>query len=147
MYVYDILKTKGSTVYSVEPTDTVYQAIAKMDELDIGALLVMQKQKLKGIFSERDYRSKVILKGRSSKETAVKDIMSDKIYYVDPKDTVEECMSLMTEERIRHLPVLKEQKVAGVVSIGDLVKSIISKQKVEIDHLRTYIQGGRSYPG
>ncbi|HKK46490.1 MAG TPA: CBS domain-containing protein [Balneolaceae bacterium] len=145
MLVRDILKNKGTKVYSISPDQTVYEAIAKMDNLDIGALVVMNGQSLQGILSERDYRSKVILKGRTSKTTKVRDIMTNDVYYVTPSDTAEMCMSLMTNKKIRHLPVINGNDVVGVISIGDLVKAIISKQKVEISHLRHYIQG--SYPG
>ncbi len=147
MLVRDILKNKGHEVYSVEPTQTVYEAIAKMDKLDIGALVVMSGETLNGILSERDYRSKVILKGRSSKNTAVREIMSPDVYCVSPSDSVKGCMSIMTDKKIRHLPVMEQDKVVGVISIGDLVKSIISKQKNEISNLRHYIQGEGSYPG
>lgn len=147
MFVRDILKVKGNAVYSVQPNQTVYEAIAKMDKLDIGALLVMEGDNLKGVLSERDYRSKIILKGRSSKSTVVSEIMSKQVYCVEPTDSVQNCMSIMTEKKIRHLPVLQDDKVTGVVSIGDLVKSIISKQKVEINNLRGYIQEGGAYPG
>jgi len=147
MLVRDILKNKGTEVYSVAPDETVYQAIKKMDELDIGALLVLNNQKLKGIISERDYRSKVILKGRASKSTDVSEIMTGDIFYVEPSDSVETCMSIMTEKKIRHLPVMKGDEVVGVVSIGDLVKNIISQQKFEIKNMRHYIQGHESYPG
>lgn len=145
MLVRDILKNKGTKVHAISPDHTVYEAIAKMDKFDIGALVVLNGQSLKGIISERDYRSKVILKGRTSKTTNVSEIMTGDVYYVTPSDSVETCMSLMTEKKIRHLPVMKNEDVIGVVSIGDLVKAIISKQKVEITHLRHYIQG--SYPG
>lgn len=144
MLVRDILKSKGKEVYSISPNKTVYDAIAKMDQLDIGALVVLNDQSLQGIISERDYRSKVILKGRTSKQTKVGEIMTGEVYCVAPTDTAEMCMSLMTEKKIRHLPVVDNNNVIGVVSIGDLVKAIISKQKVEISHMRNYIQG--SYP-
>jgi len=147
MLVRDILKSKGTKVYSIAPKQTVFEAIKKMDELDIGALLVVNDQKLKGIISERDYRSKVILKGRSSKSTNVSEIMSEDIIYVEPGDSVESCMSIMTEKKIRHLPVMKGDDILGVISIGDLVKNIISQQKFEIKNLRHYIQGHGSYPG
>lgn len=147
MLVRDILKNKGTKVYSIAPDQTVYEAIAKMDKLDIGALIVLNDQKLKGIISERDYRSKVILRGRSSKSTAVSEIMTDDVYYVEPTDSVKKCMSIMTDKKIRHLPVMKGDEVTGVISIGDLVKTIISKQKFEIKNLRHYIQGQGSYPG
>jgi CBS domain-containing protein len=147
MLVRDILKNKGTKVYSIAPDQTVYEAISKMDELDIGALVVLNDQKLKGIISERDYRSKVILKGRASKSTNVQQIMSGNVYCVEPTDSVETCMSIMTEKKIRHLPVIENDDVVGVISIGDLVKNIISKQKFEIKSLRHYIQGEGSYPG
>lgn len=144
MLVRDILKDKGTTVYSVPPDQTVYDAIAKMADLNIGALLVMEDNELKGIISERDYRNKVILKGRTSKTTLVKEIMTENVYCIQPKDTVEEGMAIMTEKKIRHLPVVENDSVVGVVSIGDLVKAVISRQEVEIKNLRHYIAG--QYP-
>lgn len=147
MLVRDILNSKGTKVYSVAPDETVYQAIAKMDKLNIGALIVLKNQQLEGIISERDYRSKVILKGRSSKSTNVNEIMTPDVYYVSPADSVERCMSIMTEKKIRHLPVMEGDDIVGVVSIGDLVKNIISQQKFEIKNLRHYIQGEGMYPG
>lgn len=147
MLVRDILKSKGTTVYSIRPDQTVYKAIEKLDELDIGALLVMSGEKLQGILSERDYRSKVILKGRSSKSTKVSEIMTADVYWVSPSDSVQSCMSIMTDKKIRHLPVMEDDEVVGVISIGDLVKAIISRQKGEISSLRNYIQGEGSYPG
>lgn len=145
MLVRDILKNKGYEVYSISADQTVFEAIEKMDELDIGALVVMDGDQLLGILSERDYRSKVILKGRTSKETKVSTIMTGNVYNVSPRDTVESCMSSMTDKKIRHLPVMEDDSVVGVISIGDLVKAIISKQKGEISNLRQYIQGGQ-YP-
>lgn len=147
MLVRDILKSKGTKVYSIDPDQTVYEAITKMDKFNIGALLVLKEQQLKGILSERDYRSKVILKGRSSKTTNVSEIMTGDVYCVEPTDSVETCMSIMTERKFRHLPVLEGDDIVGVVSIGDLVKAIISKQKFEIKNLRHYIQGQGTYPG
>lgn len=147
MLVRDILKSKGTNVYSITPDETVYQAIAKMDDLDIGALIVLKNQQLEGIISERDYRSKVILKGRSSKTTSVSEIMTADVFYVSPNDSVETCMSIMTEKKFRHLPVMEGDDVVGVISIGDLVKNIISQQKFEIKNLRHYIQGQSTYPG
>lgn len=145
MFVRDILNSKGTKVYSVKPERTVYDAIAKMDKLNIGALLVVEDDhRLEGILSERDYRSKVILKGRTSKDTKVSEIMSTDLHYVDPCDSVESCMEMMTNKKIRYLPVMEGKDLAGVVSIGDLVKAVISKQEGEIKNLRHYIQGG--YP-
>lgn len=145
MKVRDILSKKGSEVYHVTPETTVFDAISKMAELNIGALLVMEKGNLKGIISERDYRNKVILKGRTSKETRVEEIMTEEVFCVTPDDKVDTCMAIMTEKKFRHLPVIENDSVAGVVSIGDLVKTIIDKQNVEIKNLRSYITG--KYPG
>lgn len=146
MTVKEILKRKGNQVYSVHPDDSVYNAIKKMADLNIGALIVVDDEdKLKGIISERDYRNKVILKGRASSDTPVKDIMVEQVFCVTSKDSVNLCMGLMTEKKIRHLPVLDGDKLSGIVSIGDVVKSVIDEQKVEIDSLRNYIVGG--YPG
>lgn len=145
MQVKDLLNTKDDAVYSVPPDETVYNAIAKMADLNIGALIVLENDQLKGIISERDYRNKVILKGRTSKTTQVKEIMTGNVFYVEPTDSVNFCMQVMTDKKIRHLPVLEQEKVIGMISIGDVVKSIIKKQEKEIDSLRTYISSG--YPG
>jgi CBS domain-containing protein len=145
MNVRDLLKRKGNDIYSIRSDETVYNAIKKMSELNIGALLVMDNGELKGMISERDYRDKVILKGRKSKTTEVKEIMSRQVFCVNLEDNVRVCMKIMTEKRIRHLPVLDNGKLAGVISIGDVVKSVIDHQKVEIDSLRNYIVSG--YPG
>jgi CBS domain-containing protein len=145
MTVKDILNRKGSTVYSVHPNETVYDAIKKMADLNIGALLVLDDGKVKGIVSERDYRNKVILQGRTSASTPVKDIMVKQVFCVNSSDSINLCMQLMTEKKIRHLPVLDNGDLAGIVSIGDIVKSVIEDQKVEINSLRNYIAG--SYPG
>ena len=147
MLVKNLLQKKGKEIYSVNPDNTVFQAIEKMAELDIGALVVMRNEVLQGIISERDYRNKVILKGRGSRTTAVKQIMSDKVVCVTPDDSVNLCMQLMTDKRIRHLPVLDNDELVGVISIGDVVKSVIENQKNEIDSLRDYISGGSGYPG
>lgn len=144
MKVSRILRNKGNDVFTISPEKTVYEAIALMSEKGIGALLVMEEEKLQGIISERDYRDKVILKGRTSKSTRVKEIMTSDVFWVTPEETVTECMTIMTEKKFRHLPVMNDRQLVGVISIGDLVKEIISKQKVEIDHLKNYIDG--SYP-
>lgn len=144
MQVKEILSQKGREIYSVEPDETVYSAIATMAEYNIGALLVMKNKKLEGIISERDYRNKVILKGRTSKTTAVKEIMTKEVIRVGSTDTVNLCMQLMTENKIRHLPVVDDEEVVGVISIGDVVKTVIANQKSEINSLRSYIGGG--YP-
>ncbi|WP_372902971.1 CBS domain-containing protein [Rhodohalobacter sp.] len=145
MTVKDILNRKGSTVYSVHPHETVYDTIKKMADLNIGALLVLDDGKVQGIISERDYRNKVILKGRTSASTPVKDIMVKQVFCVNSSDSINLCMQLMTEKKIRHLPVLNNGDLAGIISIGDVVKSVIEDQKIEINSLRNYIAG--SYPG
>lgn len=126
----------------VSPKDTVYHALTVMAQHDVGALLVLDGEQLVGIFSERDYARKIILQGKSSKETLVREIMSDRVAYVTPATTLDECMALMTEKRFRHLPVLVDDgSVVGIVSIGDLVKETITDQKFLIDQLERYIAG------
>ncbi len=126
----------------VAPIDTVYHALILMAQHDIGALLVLDGEKLVGIFSERDYARKIMLHGKNSKETLVREIMSDRVAYVTPATTLDECMALMTERRFRHLPVLSEAgEVLGVISIGDLVKETISNQQMIISELERYISG------
>ena len=144
MKVKDILHNKGSAIYSTTPEEMVFDAIKKMSELKVGALLILENDKLAGILSERDYRDKVILQGRQSKTTPVKDIMSRQVFCVKSNDDIQLCMKLMTVKKIRHLPVLDDGQLKGVISIGDVVKSVIDKQKIEIDELRSYIGG--SYP-
>lgn len=145
MLIRDILNEKGRKVFHIEPERTVYEAIESMANKDIGALLVMEGERLVGIISERDYRNKVILKGRTSKTTPVRDIMSSQVFCVTPNESVDTCMAIMTDRKFRHLPVVDEnQNVEGVISIGDLVKAVIAKQKVEIHDLRGYITG--KYP-
>ena len=125
---------------SVAPGDTVLSALKKMAEMEIGALLVLEDGKLVGIFSERDYARKVVLKGKASNDTPIREVMSEKIVYVTPEKSVEECMALMTDRRCRHLPVLgPAQEVLGILSIGDLVKETISEQKFIIEQLERYI--------
>jgi CBS domain-containing protein len=141
LHIRDILHQKGDTVWTVSPDTTVLAAIQMMADKNIGALLVTQAGKLIGILSERDYTRKVVLKGRSSKDTPVRDILSGRVLHVTPNHTVEECMRLMTEHRVRHLPVLDGEKIAGVISIGDLVNCIISAQSSAIHQLETYITG------
>jgi CBS domain-containing protein len=139
--VGQLLRSKGNAVWSVTPDTTVYDAIKLMAQKEVGALLVLEGDKLMGIISERDYARKVILRGRSSKDTPVRDIMTERVLYVRPEQTIEECMALMTAKRVRHLPVCEDDHVIGVVSIGDLVKSVISQQEYLIQQLENYIAG------
>jgi CBS domain-containing protein len=139
--VKQMLEEKGHQVWTVSPEATVYDALKIMAEKGIGALIVVENDRVVGIISERDYARKVVLKGKSSLETPVQEIMTSQVYGVSPESTAEECMALMTEKRIRHLPVMKEKKLTGVISIGDVVKSIISSQKITIEHLQNYIMG------
>jgi len=143
--VHSVLKTKGGAVWSVNPEATVYDALALMAEKDVGALVVLSDQKLAGMFSERDYARKIILQGKSSRETLVREVMSTPVLTAAPDQTVEECMRVMTQNRIRHLPVVDAGALVGVVSIGDLVNSIISAQAETIQQLSGYIAG--KYPG
>ena len=143
--VHRILRNKGSEVYSISPDATVYEALEKLAEKDIGALVVLEGTDLVGVFSERDYVRKVILKGRSSREIKVHEIMSTPVVTVSLQAPVDECMCRMTEQRCRHLPVLEDGKVVGVVSIGDLVNWIITTQELTIHQLEDYISG--KYPG
>jgi CBS domain-containing protein len=140
-----ILNDKGTNVWAVDPDDTVFEAIKIMADKNVGALLVMRDNRLVGIFSERDYTRKVVLKGKSSRETAVREIISTPVISVEPGDSVENCMRIMTEHRIRHLPVMEGGKVAGIVSIGDLVNWIISAQHMALNQMEDYICG--KYPG
>jgi CBS domain-containing protein len=139
-----ILGKKRREIWFVTPQASVYEAIALMAEKSIGAVLVIADQRLVGIVSERDYARKVILKGRSSKETMVQEIMTRDLIIVSPENTVDECMRIMTDRRIRHLPVLDRGKLVGIVSIGDLVNAVIADQAQTIDQLHTYI--GSKYP-
>jgi CBS domain-containing protein len=137
----DILQAKGNDVWAVRPDDTVFDAVRQMSERAVGALLVMENDKLVGIVSERDYARKIILEGKSSRETAVRDVMTRKVLCATPERTVDECMALMSDKRARHLPVVDHKQVVGVISIGDLVKAVIDEQKVLIDQLQHYITG------
>lgn len=139
-----LLADKGGDVWSIEPGATVFEAIKLMAEKNVGALLVVENGRLAGILSERDYTRKVILKGKSSRETPVRDIISINPVMVSPGDKVVDCMRLMTQKRVRHLPVLDGEKIVGVVSIGDLVNWTISTQSATIDQLQKYING--EYP-
>ena len=137
-----ILGQKSGEIFSIPPDASVYDAIAMLDEKNIGAVLVMEGEKLVGMFSERDYTRKVVLRGKRSRETKVVEIMSRDLKVIHPQDGVEAALRLMTDKRIRHLPVLEGEKVVGVISIGDLVKWVISCQSATIAHLENYISGG-----
>lgn len=139
--ISEILNHKGGQVWSISPDETVFDAIELMAEKNIGALLVIESSRLVGILTERDYTRKVALKGRSSKETAVREILTGNPVQVTPDHTIEDCMRLMTEQRVRHLPVLQANRILGVVSIGDLVNWIITAQSSTIHQLQTYISG------
>lgn len=140
--VKHILENKGNDIWSIQPADSVLDAIKLMAEKKIGALLVMKENDLDGIVSERDYARKVILRGKSSRETPVSEIMTAQVIVTNPEETVERCMALMTEKRVRHLPVVENGKVIGVLSIGDLVKAIIAEQQFHIEQLENYISTG-----
>lgn len=139
--VKTILLNKGYNVWSISPDAKIFEALELMAEKQIGALLVMEGDKVAGIITERDYARKVILTGKSSKETPVCEIMTSKLICVTQDENVEDCMTIMTNKRIRHLPVMNENKLIGLISIGDIVKSIISEQGLLINHLTNYITG------
>jgi CBS domain-containing protein len=139
-----ILSQKSGDIFSVSPETTVHDAVAMMDEKNVGALLVMEGERLVGMISERDYTRKVMLRGKKSADTKVSEIMSTNLTVTHPNEGVEECLRVMTEKRFRHLPVLDGDKVIGVISIGDLVKHVISCQSATIAHLENYISGGYS---
>ena len=140
--VKQILDEKGHDVWSVRPEESIFGALQLMAEKNIGAVLVMDEDRLVGIFSERDYARKIVLQGKASRDTAVKEAMTQTVFAVPPDYGVERCMSLMTEKRIRHLPVMRDERVEGVISIGDVVKALISEQAVTIQHLEDYITTG-----
>jgi CBS domain-containing protein len=141
----NILQLKGHNVWSISPDATVLEAIRLLADKNVGVLMVMSGEKLVGVFSERDYTRKVVLKGRTSKETKVGEITTALVVSVTENHSVDECMRLMTEHRVRHLPVLEGEKVVGVLSIGDLVNWIISSQNVALEQMESYLTGG--YPG
>ncbi len=140
-----VLAQKSQTIWSISPDASVFEAVASMSEKHVGALVVLTAGRLAGIITERDYARKVILKGRQSRETKVREIMSAPAMYVTPEQTIGECMHLMTSRQIRHLPVLEGERVSGILSIGDIVNWIVSAQDDTIRHLHNYIAG--SYPG
>ncbi len=136
-----VLKSKPAQIWKVPPESTVFDAIALMSDANIGAVLVMEGEKLIGVFTERDYTRKIVLKGKSSRETSVREVLTPSVVTVTPWDTVEEAMALMTEHRIRHLPVMESGRVTGVISMGELVKWTISAQTAAIDQLTSYVLG------
>jgi CBS domain-containing protein len=137
-----ILESKGDKVWTIEAGETVLEALKLMSDRGIGAIVAVEKGAIVGIFSERDYARKVVLKGKASKDTPVREVMTTRVRYVQPTNTVEECMALMTGKKIRHLPVLFEGKLVGLVSIGDVVKAMISEKEFIIDQLENYITQG-----
>jgi CBS domain-containing protein len=140
--VNEVLKNKGREIWTISPLATVFQALELMAQKDVGALPVVRNGKLVGIFSERDYARKVILKGKASKDTAVSELMTQTVFYVSPENTLDECMALMTSKQIRHLPVLDHDRLTGVITLGDVVKRIISEQEFTIQELEKYVKGG-----
>ena len=139
--IKDLLKIKSKEVWTIEPGASVYDAITEMADREIGALVVTEESRVVGIITERDYARKVIIQDKSSKNTPVRDIMTEKVIYVQPDQKIDECMALMTEKRIRHLPVLNGGKLVGMISIGDVVKAVISEKEFLIDQLTSYISG------
>ncbi len=142
-FVNEILKEKGHEVLSVTPETLVFEALKLMADKNVGSLLVLENDELIGLFSERDYARKVILKRKSSRDTPVREIMSSRVVYVRPSQTIGECMALMTDKRVRHLPVIEDKQLVGLISIGDVVKAIISEKEFLIHQLENYITGRR----
>ena len=140
--VGDVLRAKGSAVYTADPNDTVYHALTLMAEKNIGALVVREGERVVGIFSERDYARQVVLKGKASKDTPLRDVMTSHVVFVRSAQSLEDCMALMTDKHIRHLPVLDEAKMIGILSIGDVVKAVISEMEFLISQLENYISSG-----
>ena len=140
--VGDIINKKGSTIYSISSKEMAYVALEIMAEYNIGALLVIDGEKLVGIFSERDYARKVILRGKSSKESTVGELMSTPVFSMHPKKNIEECMALMTAAHYRHVPVIEAGKLIGLISMGDIVHELIIAQKIAVEDLKKYIAGG-----
>src|ERR1051325_8402418 len=141
--VADILQTKGREVWTIPPQTIVFDALKIMADKNVGALVVMDGTRVAGILSERDYARKVILHGRSSRELETREIMSKNGYFVSPKENIGECMALFTNKHVRHLPVLQDDQLIGIISIGDVVKAVIAEQESTIKHLENYITGGR----
>ncbi|HUX11850.1 MAG TPA: CBS domain-containing protein [Spirochaetia bacterium] len=142
VFVRGLLQSKGADIWSVTPETLVYDALRLMADKNIGAVIVRDASGgMQGIFSERDYARKIVLKGRNSRDTHISEVMTKRVFYVEPNQKVDECMALMTAEHIRHMPVLEDGKLIGVISIGDVVKSVISKQEFLIEQLEHYIMG------
>lgn len=141
--VKDILRIKGNEIWTTTPDATVYEALQTMAEKNVGALVVLDADAVVGIMSERDYARKVILHGRSSREIRVREIMSSEVYFVQTEQDIQECMAQMTEKRVRHLPALENDRLVGIISIGDVVKALIAEHESTIKHLEDYITGGR----
>jgi CBS domain-containing protein len=144
--VGQLLNAKGTEIWTVVPDTTVYEALQEMADRDIGALLVMDGDNLVGIFSERDYARKLVLVGKSSMDTPVQDVMTQDVICISPQDDVIDCMEIFTDKRFRHLPVKENNRIIGVISIGDVVKAIISDQEFKIRQLKNYITGDRKSP-
>lgn len=142
IFVRQLLQTKGYDVWSIAPDASVYDALKLMAAKEIGALLVLEGEELVGVISERDYARKVILRGKSAVDTPTREIMTEAVITVGPEQPIDECMEMMTDNRVRHLPVLEDGQLVGVISIGDVVKAIISQQEFLIEHLERYIEGG-----
>ena len=140
--VQDVLRQKGQKIWSVGPDTTVYHALELMAEKEIGAVLVLEGKRPVGIFTERDYARQVVLKGKASKDTPVNDVMTCRVVFVRPEQNIEECMALMTDKRVRHLPVLEGSDLVGILSIGDVVKAVISEKQFIIEQLENYITTG-----
>ena len=141
--VKDILRIKGNEIWTTTPDATVYEALETMAEKNVGALVVLDADAIVGIMSERDYARKVILHGRSSREIRVREIMTTEVYFVRPEQDIQECMAQMTDKRVRHLPALENDRLVGIISIGDVVKAVIAEHESTIKHLEDYITGGR----
>jgi CBS domain-containing protein len=140
-YVHDVLNDKGSEIWTVNPETSVYEALEIMADKNVGALLVVDDERLTGIFSERDYARRLALEGKRSRDTPVKEIMTEVVATVSPSHSMKDCMEFMTSQRVRHLPVMEDEQLIGLVSIGDVVKSIMSDQDQMIQHLEAYITG------
>jgi CBS domain-containing protein len=142
--VRHILEAKGYDVWAIGPAETVHEALQLMAEKNVGALMVVEGESLVGILSERDYARRVELNQKTARDTLVKEIMTEKVVYIRPERTVQECMALMTDKHIRHLPVFQDDRLVGVISIGDVVKDVIAEQQFMIDQLESYISGGQT---